>query len=90
MQVTPGCVLIPWDRTLRHLAFAGVERRPQPSFGLNKIDLVQQYLGNASGSDGNPEYRRVERAMAEKAIADAHRLGVKFSRIAMTGYAPST
>ena len=28
--------------------------------------------------------------MAEKAIADAHRLGVRFLRIAMTGYAPST
>ena len=63
---------------------------PQPSVGFNKIDLAQQYLGEASGGDGSPAYVRVERAMAEKAIADAHRLGVRFFRIAMTGFAPST
>jgi len=63
---------------------------PQPSVGLTKIDLAQQYVGKASGGDGSPAYERVERAMAEKAMVDAHRLGVRFFRIAMPGYAPST
>jgi hypothetical protein len=63
---------------------------PQPSIGLTKVDLPLQYLGKASGGDGSPAYVRVERAMAEKAIADAHQLGVKFFRIDMPGYAPST
>jgi hypothetical protein len=61
-----------------------------PSVGLNKFDLTLQYLGRASGGDGSPEFIRVERAMGKKSITDAHQLGVKFFRVAMTGYAPST
>ena len=63
---------------------------PAASIGLNKMDLALQYLGMASGGNGSPEYVRVDRAMARKAIADAHQLGVRFFRVAMTGFAPST
>jgi hypothetical protein len=63
---------------------------PVPIVGLNKFDLFKQYLGTASGGDGSAAYRRVTRAMAKKAIADAHDIGVPFFRISATGYAPSS
>ncbi|WP_048880015.1 Ig-like domain-containing protein [Acidocella aminolytica] len=59
------------------------------SIGLNKFDLAQQYLGLASGGNGQPQYVEVERAMAKKAIVDAEANGVRFLRVAITGYAPS-
>lgn len=69
---------------------AAFSQLPPPSVGLNKFDLAQQYLGKSSGGDGSPEWMRLERAMAAKAIADAHQLGVKFFRVSITGYAPAT
>ena len=62
---------------------------PPPSVGLNKFDLALQYLGRASGGKGQPQYIRVERAMARKAIADAQAAGVRYFRVAITGYGPS-
>jgi hypothetical protein len=61
-----------------------------PSIGLNKFDLALQYLGRASGGNASPESIRVDRAMGKKAITDAHQLGVRYFRIAMTGFAPTT
>ena len=60
------------------------------SIGLNKVDLLIQYLGTASGGDGSAEYRRVTRAMGKKAIIDAHNIGLKYLRVAVAGYAPIT
>lgn len=57
--------------------------------GLNKFDLVNQYMGKASGGDGTERYRRVTQAMGRKAIADAHDAGVTYLRISATGFAPS-
>lgn len=60
------------------------------SIGLDKMDLVQQYLGVASGGDGRPSYVAVEQAMARRAIADAASDGVRSLRVAVSGYAPSS
>jgi hypothetical protein len=57
--------------------------------GVNKFDLLQQYLGTASGGNGSAAYQRVTQAMAKKAIADAHDIGVPFMRVAAAGFAPS-
>jgi hypothetical protein len=56
--------------------------------GFNKVELLQQYLGTASGGDGSERYRKVTIAMARKAMADARDLGVPFLRFAAAGYSP--
>lgn len=61
----------------------------KPSIGLNKFDLMMQYLGTASGGDGSPAFRRITKAMAKKAIKDAQNIGVTYFRVAIAGYAPS-
>ena len=62
---------------------------PSPSVGLNKVDLAQQYLGKGAGADGGPEGVLMDLVLARKAIADAHKLGIHYFRVAITGYAPS-
>jgi len=57
--------------------------------GLNKFDLANQYLGRASGGDGSDHYRKVTRAMGQKAIVDARDANVSYLRISATGFAPS-
>ncbi len=57
--------------------------------GANKFDLLLQYTGRASGGDGSQAYRRVTRAMGEKAIRDGKDVGFTFFRVSVTGYAPS-
>jgi len=60
-----------------------------PGIGANKFDLALQYLGKAAGGDGSAHDAQVERAIARKAIADAHAYGIRYFRVAMTGFAPS-
>jgi hypothetical protein len=66
----------------------------KPAVGLNKFDLFLQYLGHASGGRESgyrqAQYRRVTRAMAEKAIVDAQDIGVTYLRVSATGYYPDT
>lgn len=59
------------------------------TIGMNKFDLALQYVGRASGGDGSPEYTRVTRAMARKAISDASHIGVTYFRIAVSGFGPA-
>jgi hypothetical protein len=56
--------------------------------GANQFDLLQQYLGYASGGNGSPAYQRVTRAMGRKAILDARDAGFTFVRVSMSGYFP--
>lgn len=56
--------------------------------GLNKVELVQQYLGTASGGNGSAEYRKVTQAMARKSLDDARDVGAAFVRVAITGTMP--
>ncbi len=58
------------------------------TLGLNKTELLQQYLGTASGGDGGPRYRQVGMAMARKAMADAQEVGARFLRVSITGTFP--
>jgi hypothetical protein len=60
-----------------------------PSVGLNKLDLLKQYTGLASGGDGSTRYRRITQAMGRKAIADARDAGVTYLRVSASGFAPS-
>ena len=60
----------------------------QVTLGLNKTELVQQYLGTASGGDGGVGYRQVGMAMARKAMADAQDVGARFLRVSITGTFP--
>jgi len=60
-----------------------------PAIGLNKFDLLKQYLGTASGGDGQFAYRRVTQAMGRKAMVDARDVGARFFRISATGFSPS-
>lgn len=60
----------------------------KPDIGLNKVDLMQQYLGTASNGNGSAAYRRVTQAMARKALDDAHDVGATFLRIAISGTFP--
>lgn len=69
-------------------AFHPAVAEPVPAIGLNKFDLVQQYLGTASGGDGSAAYRKVTQAMARKAIKDAGYIGAPFVRVSATGYRP--
>ena len=56
--------------------------------GANKFDLMLDYVGSPPAG-ANPEgYRRVRRAMSQKAIADARDAGLGFFRVAITGYSP--
>ncbi len=60
------------------------------SLGANKFDLMLDYVAPSPPAGANPEgYRRVRRAMARKAIADARDAGLAFFRVAVTGYSPS-
>lgn len=61
----------------------------RPSIGLNKFDLLQQYLGTTSGGDGSDRYRKVTQAMGRKAIRDAHDIGVTYLRLSVAGWKPS-
>ena len=56
--------------------------------GVNKYELLKQYIGRASGGDGSEKYLNVEKAMAKKALVDASKVGVTFVRIAAAGYEP--
>jgi hypothetical protein len=63
---------------------------PEGTIGVNKFDLLLQYLGTASGGRGTPAQRKVTQAMARKAIADARDAGIRYFRISAMGYAPSS
>jgi hypothetical protein len=58
------------------------------TIGVNKFDLLMQYLGTASGGDGGIAYREITQAMARKAMADAHSAGVRYLRVAVSGFRP--
>lgn len=62
----------------------------QPSIGLNKVDLFQQYLGRAGGGFTGTAYQEVSQAMARKAIIDASNIGVTYFRISATGSLPAS
>lgn len=57
--------------------------------GVNKFDLLLQYLGTASGGDGSAAYRKVTQAMGRKSIVDARNAGIPYFRISAMGFAPS-
>ena len=56
--------------------------------GANKFDLLEQYLGYASGGDGSAAQTKVTRAMGRKAILDAQSAGFGFLRVSVSGYFP--
>ena len=58
--------------------------------GVNDFFLARQYLGYASQGDGSDRYRRVEIAMAAKALRDAQVNGASFVRLSASGFAPSS
>lgn len=58
--------------------------------GANVPDLMLDYVAPVPLPGANPEgYRRVRRAMAKKAIADARDAGLTFLRAGVAGYGPS-
>jgi hypothetical protein len=60
------------------------------ALGANKFDLMLDYVAPAPPAGADPAgYRRVRRAMAEKAILDARDAGLTFFRVAVTGYGPT-
>lgn len=63
---------------------------PAMSIGINAFDLPSQYQGMANGSNGSAEYRALTKQMGQKAIFDMSRTGARFTRVAITGYGPST
>ncbi len=65
------------------------EVRASSQLGLNKFELLKQYLGTASGGDGSYEFKKVTKAMAEKALNDAHDVGASFVRVAISGTTPA-
>jgi Cellulase (glycosyl hydrolase family 5) len=82
LQILTGIVLV-----VPNLAQSAVGNAP--SVGLNKFELTKQYLGTASGGDGSERYRNVTVPMARKALADANDAGVRFMRVAASGFAPA-
>jgi hypothetical protein len=59
------------------------------ALGANKFDLMLDYLAPSPPPGADPRgYRRVRRAMAQKAIADGRDAGLKFFRVAVAGYSP--
>jgi hypothetical protein len=68
----------------------GSGRATAAAIGANKFDLLLQFLDTPPPAGANVEgYRRVRRAMAEKAIGDARDTGLAFLRVAVTGYSPT-
>jgi hypothetical protein len=68
----------------------GSGRATAAAIGANKFDLLLQFLDTPPPAGVDAEgYRRVRRAMAEKAIADARDTGLAFLRVAVTGYSPA-
>jgi Bacterial Ig domain/Cellulase (glycosyl hydrolase family 5) len=60
------------------------------AIGANKFDLLLQFLDTPPPAGVAAEgYRRVRRAMAAKAIADARDAGLTFLRVAVTGFSPA-
>lgn len=57
--------------------------------GFNKIELMEQYLGTASGGDGSAKYKEVTVPMARKAVEDAAYMGATFLRVGVTGFWPN-
>ncbi len=72
-----------------HICLAFNEARADSQIGMNKFELLKQYLGTASSGDGSHAFRRVTRAMAEKSLDDAHDIGASFVRVAVTGTTPA-
>jgi len=70
------------------LLASGVAYADPQMVGVNKYELLKQYIGRASGGDGSEKYLSVEKAMAKKALVDASKVGVTFVRIAAAGYEP--
>jgi endo-1,4-beta-mannosidase len=56
--------------------------------GVDKFDLLLQYLPPSVPIPDVEGYRQVRRAMAKKAIADAHDADITFLRVSVTGYWP--
>lgn len=73
---------------LLFIGLAPCNAHPDSQIGLNKVELLQQYLGTASGGDGSLAFRKVTRAMAEKSLDDARDVGASFVRVAVAGTAP--
>lgn len=69
-------------------ATCNAEQILNAGIGANKFDLLLQFTGRASGGDGSPAYRHVDRAMGEKAIYDAREMGFTFFRVAASGFGP--
>jgi hypothetical protein len=68
----------------------GSGRAVAAAIGANKFDLLLQFLDTSPPAGADAEgYRRVRRAMAEKAIGDARNAGLAFLRVAVTGYSPA-
>jgi len=57
--------------------------------GANKFDLLLQYEGYNDFSDHSDAYRRVTKAMAQKAISDAEDAGFGFLRVSVAGFGGS-
>ncbi len=80
-----GALLIVWQSALLAAWPAAAA-----ALGANKFDLMLDYLAPSPPAGSEPKgYRRVRRAMAQKAIADASDAGLSFFRVAVTGYSPS-
>jgi len=79
-----GGLLIVWQ-----IALVAAFPASASALGANKFDLMLDYVVPSPAAGADPEgYRRVRRAMAEKAIADARDAGLSFFRVAITGYGP--
>src|SRR5579862_516542 len=68
---------------------AAAQEFREGTIGVNKYDLVQQYLEGAASSKGALQGNSDGLSRAKKAIDDAHKLGISYFRLPITGYAPS-
>lgn len=73
-QILPGCIYHASATTL----------------GANKFDLMLDYVAPSPPSGASPDaYRRVRSAMGRKAISDARYAGLRFLRVAVSGFHPA-
>jgi hypothetical protein len=63
---------------------------PATTLGMNHVALASEYQGYGGGCAGTPGCQPTAQAIGQRAIQDAGNLGVKFLRVAVAGYGPTS
>jgi len=72
------------------MSVARAQLAPATTLGMNHVALASEYQGYGGGCAGTPGCQPTAQALGQRAIEDAGNLGVKFLRVAVAGYGPTS